>query len=170
MLAERDGPDWRKITYADARRQVDAIAASLIERGLSADRPIMILSGNAIDHALLMLAGFTAGIPVAPISVAYSLQSQDHGKLKDIAGLLTPGLVYVADTAPFAKALAALDLSNCELVAGVNGAGLDGVTPFEQLAATTPGTRASKRRSPRSRPIRSSSFCSRRAPPAFPRA
>ena len=53
----------------------------------------MILSGNAIDHALLMLAGVTAGIPVAPISVAYSLQSQDHAKLKDISSLLTPGLV-----------------------------------------------------------------------------
>ena len=99
----------------------------------------MILSGNAIDHALLMLAGVTAGIPVAPISVAYSLQSQDHGKLKDIAGLLTPGLVYVADTAPFAKALAALDLADCEVVANVNGAGLDGVTPFDRARRRRPG-------------------------------
>ena len=68
----------------------------------------MILSANAIDHALLMLAGYTAGVPVAPISVAYSLQSQDFAKLKHIAELLTPGLIYVADTAPFAKALAAI--------------------------------------------------------------
>ena len=68
----------------------------------------MILSANAIDHALLMLAGYTAGVPVAPISVAYSLQSQDFAKLKHIAELLAPGLIYVADTAPFAKALAAL--------------------------------------------------------------
>src|SRR5471030_2768623 len=80
FLAERRGDDWHKLTYEQARRLVDAMAASLIERGLSADRPIMILSGNAIDHALLMLAAYTAGIPVAPISVAYSLQSQDHGK------------------------------------------------------------------------------------------
>ena len=70
----------------------------------------MILSGNSIDHALLTLGAHTAGVPVAPISVAYSLQSQDHAKLEHIAGLLKPGLVYVADTAPFARALAALDL------------------------------------------------------------
>ncbi len=138
-FAERSGRDWRTITYAQTRKLVDAIAASLLDRGLSADQPIMILSGNAIDHLLLLLAGITAGIPVAPISVAYSLQSRDHGKLKYIAELLTPGLVYVSDTAPFAKALGALDLSNLELVASANGANLAGVTPFEQLAAATPG-------------------------------
>jgi feruloyl-CoA synthase len=139
FLAERRGDDWRKLTYEHARGLVDSIAASLLERGLSADRPIMILSGNAIDHALLMLAGYTAGIPVAPISVAYSLQSQDHGKLKYIAELLKPGLVYVADTAPFAKALTALDLSGAELVASANGGNLDTVTPFDQLATSNPG-------------------------------
>src|SRR3954451_5341037 len=106
FLAEREkSGGWRRIRYDEARRIVDAIAGSLIERGLSADRPVMILSGNAVDHALLMLAGYTAGIPVAPISVAYSLQSQDHRKLIQIAELLDPGLVYVADTGPFAKAL-----------------------------------------------------------------
>ena len=89
-------------------RSVDALAAALLARGLSAERPVMILSANAIDHALLMLAGYTAGVPVAPISVAYSLQSQDFAKLRHIAELLEPGLIYVADTAPFAKALAAI--------------------------------------------------------------
>ncbi len=89
FLAERDaGGGWRKLTYEEARRLVDALAQALIERGLSAERPVMILSGNGIDHALLTLAGHTAGIPVAPISVAYSLQSQDHAKLKHIAELL----------------------------------------------------------------------------------
>jgi feruloyl-CoA synthase len=139
FLAERSGTDWRRLTYAQARGLVDSIAASLIERGLSADRPVMILSGNSIDHALLMLAGCTAGIPVAPISVAYSLQSQDHSKLKYITELLSPGLVYVADTAPFGKALAALDLFNAELVASTNSASLDRVTTFTQLTATRPG-------------------------------
>jgi feruloyl-CoA synthase len=140
FLAERDATGgWRRVSYGEARRTVDAIAAALIERGLSAERPVMILSGNAIDHALMMLAGYTAGVPVAPISVAYSLQSQDHGKLKHIAGLLAPGLVYVADTGPFAKALAALDLAHAELVASGNSAGRDRVTAFDQLTRTTPG-------------------------------
>ena len=136
FLAERaGGGDWHKLTYRAARPLVDALAQSLLERGLSAERPIMILSGNSIDHALLTLAGHTAGIPVAPISVAYSLQSQDHAKLKHIAGLLVPGIVYVADTGPFAKALAALDLTDLEVVASRNGADLDGVTAFDDMVA-----------------------------------
>ncbi|MGZ9112291.1 MAG: feruloyl-CoA synthase [Rhodoplanes sp.] len=139
FLAERRGDGWRTITYEEARSDVDAIAAALIERGLSADRPVMILSGNAIDHALLMLAALSAGVPVAPISAAYSLQSQDHQNLRYIYDLLDPGLVYVADTAPFAKALAAIDLSRAELVASANGANLDSVTPFAALAASHPG-------------------------------
>jgi feruloyl-CoA synthase len=138
FLAERHGDGWRTLTYAQARGRVDALAAALIARGLSAQRPVMILSANAIDHALLMLAGYTAGVPVAPVSVAYSLQSQDFAKLKYVAELLTPGLVYVADTAPFAKALAAIDLSNAEVVASSDKANL-GATSFDQLAATAPG-------------------------------
>ncbi|MGZ8368372.1 MAG: feruloyl-CoA synthase [Rhodoplanes sp.] len=135
FLAERRGDGWRTITYEEARRDVDAIAAALIERGLSAERPVMILSGNAIDHALLMLASMSAGVPVAPISAAYSLQSQDHQNLKYIYDLLDPGLVYVSDTAPFAKALAALDLSHAELVASANSANRDTVTPLAALAS-----------------------------------
>src|SRR5947209_8787176 len=94
FLQERGADGWRRLTYTDARDAVDALAAALLERGLSAERPVMILSANSIDHALLMLAGYTAGVPVAPISVAYSLQSQDFGKLKHIAELLAPGLIY----------------------------------------------------------------------------
>src|SRR5262245_47747199 len=140
FLAERDADGaWRSVRYEGARRTVDAIAAALLARGLSAERPVMILSGNAIDHALLMLAGYTAGIPVAPVSVAYSLQSRDHLKLKHIATLLDPALIYVADTGPFAPALAGLDLSGRELVASRNSADLAGVTPFAQLAETPAG-------------------------------
>src|SRR5438046_480403 len=139
FLAEREGANWHKLTYAAARPLVDRLAAGLIERGLSPERPVMILSANAIDHALLTLAGHAAGIPVAPISVAYSLQSQDHAKLKHIAALLTPGLVYVADTAAFAKALAALDFGKTELVASRNGANIARVTSFADMAQSRAG-------------------------------
>ena len=139
FLQERTDDGWRKLTYAEARPTVDALATALIARGLSAQRPVMILSANAIDHALLMLAGYTAGIPVAPISVAYSLQSQDFAKLKHIAELLEPGLIYVADTAPFAKALAAIG-GNAEIVASRNSANLERVTLFDDLARTSAGT------------------------------
>lgn len=146
FLAERDddqGP-WHDVTYEEARLSVDKIAQGLLDRGLSADRPVMILSGNSVDHALLMLAGFTAGIPTAPISVAYSLQSQDHAKLKHIAQLLDPGLVYVADTAPFGKALAALNLAGVEIAASRNGANRPGVTLFEDLKSSQVGPAVDK--------------------------
>ena len=139
FLAERFGDGWRTLTYAACRPLVDAIAAGFLERGLSAQRPAMVLSGNSIDHALLMLAAYTAGVPIAPISVAYSLQSRDHAKLKHIAALLRPGLIYVADTAPFRGALDALDLTGVEVVASHNGAELEGITPLASFIATSPG-------------------------------
>jgi feruloyl-CoA synthase len=139
FLAEREGEIWREVAYEAARRSVDAMAQALLERGLSAERPLMILSGPSIDHGLLMLAAFTAGIPVAPVSVAYSLQSKDHAKLKQIAALLTPGAIYVADTGPFAAALAALDLAGVEIVVSRNGANLDRVTLLDDLKQTQPG-------------------------------
>ena len=142
FLAERTGEGWRKLTYEEARRSVDSLAAALIDRGLSAERPAMILSANSIDHALLMLAGYTAGVPVAPVSVAYSLQSQDFAKLRHIAELLTPGLIYVADTGPFAKALAAIGAS-AEVVASRDSASL-GATPFGDLTRTPVSSAADK--------------------------
>src|SRR5947209_14838120 len=139
FLSERAEDRWRELTYSEARVQVDAVAQALIDRGLSAERPLMILSGNSLDHAILMLAGFTAGVPVAPISVAYSQQSQDHAKLREIARLLEPGLVYVSDTAPFAKALAALSPAGVEIAAGKDGANLPRVTAFADLLRSRPG-------------------------------
>ncbi len=137
LMAERDSAGaWAGVTYAQARRKADAVAQVLIDRGLTAERPVMALSGNAVEHGLLTLACYTAGIPIAPISVAYSLQSQDHAKLKYINELLTPGLVYVSDTAPFAKALAHI---TAPILAGKNGANLPNVTLFADLEKTVPG-------------------------------
>ncbi len=143
FLAERAGDGWRKVTYEQARKTVDAVASALLERGLSAERPVVILSGNAIDHGLLTLACEHAGIPVAPISVAYSLQSSDLAKIKYITGLLNPGLVYAADTGPFAKALAIAG-ANAEIVASKNSANLENVTNFDQLAQTMPSNALEK--------------------------
>jgi feruloyl-CoA synthase len=143
FLAEREAAgNWRRLTYVAAGEMVDALAQGMVERGLSAERPIMILSGNSIEHALLTLAGHTAGVPVAPISVAYSLQSQDHAKLQHICALLDPGLIYVADTGPFAKALTALDAgaqSKAEVLADRDGANLGRVTLFDEMLRHRPG-------------------------------
>jgi feruloyl-CoA synthase len=108
FLAQRAAEgEWRTLTYAQAFASVRAIAAALLERDLSPERPIAILSGNDIEHALLGLAAMHVGIPYAPISVPYSLVSQDFGKLKAIIEILTPGLVFAASGTAFARAIAA---------------------------------------------------------------
>ena len=104
FLAQRK-PDggWRTLSYAQTLAQVRAVAQALLERDLSAEQPIAILSGNDIEHALLGLAAMQVGIPYAPISVPYSLMSSDFGKLKSIINDLTPGLVFAANGGPFAQ-------------------------------------------------------------------
>ena len=109
FVAERSADDWRKVTYGEALDAAQRIGEALLERGLNAGRPLAILSDNSVDHALLSLGAMHVGVPVAPISPAYSLMSKDHAKLKAIFALLRPGLVYAADPAKFAAALAAVD-------------------------------------------------------------
>ncbi|CUW39814.1 putative Acyl-CoA synthetase (AMP-forming)/AMP-acid ligase II [Magnetospirillum sp. XM-1] len=137
FLAQRAGEGWRKVSWGQALKMVEAIAQSLLDRGLNKNRPVMILSDNSIDHALLALAAMHVGIPVAPISPAYSLISQDHSKLRYIADLLKPGLVYAADGAKFADALVIPELARVEVVTSVNPIAC-GVT-FDALLGATPG-------------------------------
>lgn len=133
FLAKRiDGGGWRCLSYRDAARQARTIAGHLMRRPLSAERPIAILSGNDIEHALLTLAAMYAGIPVAPISPAYALLSSDFAKLRDVLAQLAPGLIFVDDTARFANALAVLRPGNAELVA-TTARGRPAATPFAAL-------------------------------------
>lgn len=104
FLAERDGPEWRAVSYAEFRRRARAVAVWLSGLGLSAERPIAILSGNDIRHATLAMAAMYAGIPYSAVSPAYSLVSTDFQKLRHVTGLLTPGLIFAADGAKFARA------------------------------------------------------------------
>src|ERR1700760_1411341 len=90
--AQRDGDDrWGALSYGEACAKADALAQAFVDLGLGPDRPVMILSGNSVEHLLVMLAGYTAGVPVAPISVAYSLMSADHARIRSIAELVRPG-------------------------------------------------------------------------------
>ncbi|WP_096701159.1 feruloyl-CoA synthase [Magnetospirillum sp. 15-1] len=137
FLAERgeDG-DWRKLGYRDALRAVEAIAQFLIDQGLGPSVPLLILSENGIDHALLALAGMHVGVPVAPVSVAYSSASQDLGKVKHILSLLKPGLVYAADGDRFGRALALAEASGARFVTSRNHR--TGSTPFNEMMSVTP--------------------------------
>jgi feruloyl-CoA synthase len=139
FLAQRAAEgSWRKLTYAGALAQVRSIARSLLTRRLSAERPIAILSGNDIEHALLGLAAMMIGAPYAPISVPYSLMSSDFGKLKSIIEILTPGLVFISDSKPFARAIDAAVPIGVEIVVTANPLGSRPSTPFADLVISEP--------------------------------
>src|ERR1700689_172648 len=105
-IAKREADDeWRKLTYAQVLQSVTNIGQALLDRGLSEDRPVAILSENDLEHFLLMLAGQHVGIPTAHISPVYSLVSRDFGKLRHTLGLLTPGLVFISNGERYASAL-----------------------------------------------------------------
>jgi feruloyl-CoA synthase len=139
FLAQRaaDG-SWRSLSYAQTLAQVRSIAQSLLQRRLSPEQPIAILSGNDIEHALLGLAAMMAGIPYAPISVPYSLMSSDFGKLKSIIEILTPGLVFVCDGKPFARAIEAAVPLDAEIAVTANPLGHRPTTLFADLVMSEP--------------------------------
>jgi len=102
------GGSWEVLSYGEVLAAAKSVSQALIDRGLSAERPLMILSGNSISHFLVTMGAYLAGVPVVPVSVAYSLQSKDHERLRVIGGLVQPGAVYVESLAPFAAAISAL--------------------------------------------------------------
>ena len=137
LVAKRvDRGDWRRVSYAEALHAARSIAQALLDRGLSTERPVAILSDNDIEHLLLALGAMLAGVPHAPVSPAYSLLSHDHGKLRHILGTLTPGLVFASDGAAYAKAIAAVVPADTPVVL-THGA-IDGraTLRFDDLLAT----------------------------------
>lgn len=140
-LAER-APDgrWRTLSWWEAHTHARGLAQALLDRRLSGERPVMILSGNSLDHACLMFAGLLVGVPVVPVSTAYSLRSGDHAQLKHIAALVTPGLVFAEQGATYAQALAALDLpSDVEIVTSDLRRSGVGTVGYHTLLGTTVG-------------------------------
>ena len=119
FLAERkrDGDQgWRRLNFTEARRLVRTIATDLLGRNLSSSRPVVILSENSIEHALLALAAMHVGIPVVPVSASYSLVSRDFRKLRSVFSLVRPGLVFASDGQRFVSALSSLNDYDFDLV------------------------------------------------------
>ncbi|MDA9458106.1 MULTISPECIES: feruloyl-CoA synthase [Bradyrhizobium] len=140
FLAERGDVEapWTTVSYAQALRQVRAASSWILAQGLSAERPLAILSDNSIDHALLALAAQHVGVPSAAISPAYSLMSKDFDKLKSMIALLEPGAIYVSAMKPFAAALAAIKpLHTAQIISGIDG---DADALAFGAIATTPET------------------------------
>ncbi|MBR0691936.1 AMP-binding protein [Bradyrhizobium lablabi] len=137
-LAQRGGPDrqWRKVSYEEAKRTVDGLTQGLLDLGLEEGRPVAILSGNSIEHALMTQAAMQARLAAAPVSPAYSLMSQDHVKLKYLFNLIKPAVVMVQDGPTFEKALKALDRTGITVIHVLRPCeGIKSVS-FAELAAT----------------------------------
>jgi len=129
LVAEREpGGGWRGCTYGEAVAAANSIGQALLERGLGPGRPLLILSGNGVDHLLATLGAMTAGVPAAPVSVAYSLQSRDHARIRAIAELVRPGAVLAAADKRFAPALDAVGH-------------VPAITRLSDLTAVLPGDR-----------------------------
>jgi feruloyl-CoA synthase len=105
FIAERSGAGWREVSYADTLSMVRAIASSLIAMGLDDKTPILIISGNGVDHGLLTLAAQYVGIPTVPVAEQYALIPAAHGQLRFVAELVRPGLIYAVDGGRYADAL-----------------------------------------------------------------
>ena len=133
--------DWQRISYAQAWASARCIAQALIHRGLSAERPVAILSENDLNHALLALGCMVAGVPFVPVSPAYSLISQDFDKLRHVLKTTTPGLVFAADGARYARAIHGTVSSDTEVVLGTGALAGRSSTAWAELL-TTPETPA----------------------------
>ncbi len=130
--APNHGP-WRTVTYGEAAKITRSLAQALLDRGLGPDAPLLILSGNSIEHALMSLASQRIGAPATPISMAYSVMSSDFAKLKHCFNAVKPKAIFVQTMDPFRKALAALPLEGVSII---SADGSEGSEPFAKLAET----------------------------------
>jgi feruloyl-CoA synthase len=134
--ADGSSGDWRHISYAEAWASARAIAQGLINRGLSAERPVVILSENDLEHALLALGCLVAGVPFVPTSPPYSLISTDYSKLRHVLDTVTPGLVFAADGARYGKAIQVAVGADIEVVLTQGALPARACTAYADLLAT----------------------------------
>lgn len=143
FMAKRDADGvWQHITYAQALQNARHLGQALLDRGLSAERPLLILSENDLEHAMLALACHYVGVPYAPVSSAYSLLSKDYAKLHHAVDLLTPGLIFAAQADKFSAAVNAVAGADIEFVAtdassvSSTSSPARTATPYSELLAT----------------------------------
>ena len=139
FLAERDGTGWRRLSFSEALARIEAIGQALIQRGFNAQTPVMTLSVNSIDHALVALACLHVGIPSAPVSLGYATLSTDFERLSHAVEKLRPAMVFTHDANVFAKALSSVLPPDVEIVVSKGTVPDRTVTPFQSLLETVPG-------------------------------
>lgn len=131
FLAERSGDGWREVSYAETLQQVRAVAAALVARGMGPETPILIISGNGVDHGILTLAAQYVGVPTVPVAEQYSLIPGAHTQLQYVLGLIEPKMVYAVDGDKFGGSLAMPEMAGRELVVSQNVP--QGMTDFAEL-------------------------------------
>ncbi len=138
-IAQRGMDDqWCSLTYEQVWSSMESIAQALLDRGLSPERPVAILSENDLEHFLLTYAGQHVGIPVAPISPPYSLLSKDFSRLRHTLGTLTPGMIFVSDGRRYAQAIETVVDERIEVVARTAPPDRPRASSFAELLQTTP--------------------------------
>ncbi|MCO6411096.1 feruloyl-CoA synthase [Hoeflea alexandrii] len=133
FLAERSGGGWREMGYAEVRDAVRAIASSLAARGMDASTPIVIMSGNSLDHALLSLGAQYAGVPTVPLAEQYSLITEAHDRLVYVLNKVRPAMAFVDDASRYGAAISRPELEGVEIVASLTDDAPVKVTPFAEL-------------------------------------
>jgi len=142
LYARRDpalGGEWRHVSFAQALEAARRIGQGLLDRGLNAERPLVILSENSLEHAMLALGAMYAGVPFCAVSPAYSLISQDFDKLRHVLDTLTPGLVYADDWKRYGRAIEAVVPASAEIAilkVADHATTTRATTPFDALAQT----------------------------------
>jgi feruloyl-CoA synthase len=146
FLAERDGSGWRTITYRETLAKVESIGQAMLERGYGAHTPVMTLSINSIDHALVALACMHVGVPSAPVSIGYVTLSTDFDRFAHALDRIGPAALYTHDASAFAAALKAVVPESVEIIATRGHVEGRRVTPLEVLASRTPGKEMARAR------------------------
>ncbi len=142
FLAQREETGgWRSVSYAQALTRVRHLSQALLDRKLSNERPIVILSGNSIEHALLALAAMYTGVLYTPVAPAYSLQARDYGTLGQIFERVRPALAFAAEGASYDRALRSVLPAGVELVVSSSAPAGMSATPFAELESA-PATAA----------------------------
>lgn len=130
-LAERSGEGWRTARFGEARQRIQALAAGLRELGVVGPRPLLILSANAVDHALIAYAAMSQGMPIAPVSAQYGLRGANLARLTQACSVLNPACIYTEDASLFAEGLGADCLAGLPVIAARNPR--PGDVPLERL-------------------------------------
>jgi feruloyl-CoA synthase len=117
-LVQRQGPEraWTPHSYVQTKRDTDAIAQWLLNRGIARDRPILLLSGNSIAHALVKFGGMSVGVPACPVSANYGLMDANFTRLRHVVQLTRPGVIFVENAKPFARALEEVDFGDANVL------------------------------------------------------